>query len=52
MKFNKNWHQKNKMPKNPTLEERIKWHLGHAKHCCCRPMPDKLKKEIKRGLKE
>lgn len=34
--INKEWHQKNKMPKNPTLEERIQWHKEHLKYCDCR----------------
>jgi hypothetical protein len=46
VKINKEWHQKNKMPKNPTLEERIKWHIEHAKNCTCREMPDSIRKEI------
>ena len=46
MKINKEWHLKNKMPKNPTHEERMKWHIEHAKHCTCREMPDSIRKEI------
>jgi len=42
------WHRKNKMPKNATLEQRIAWHREHAKHCKCRPIPEKLKKEMKK----
>ena len=34
------------MPKNPTQEERLNWHIEHAKYCTCREMSDKLKKEI------
>lgn len=48
MKINKEWHLKNKMPKNPSQKERIKWHLKHAKHCACRPMSEKLKEEIEK----
>lgn len=49
-KLNKEWHEKNLMPKNPTLDQRIQWHLEHQKHCSCRPMPEKLKEEMrKRG---
>ena len=33
MKINKQWHEKNKMFKTETLEERIKWHIEHAKQC-------------------
>ncbi|MFH0892472.1 MAG: hypothetical protein V1867_06870 [Candidatus Falkowbacteria bacterium] len=35
-KINKIWHLVNKMPKNATLEQKIKWHEGHAKNCQCR----------------
>ncbi|MBI2831653.1 MAG: hypothetical protein HYX79_05295 [Chloroflexi bacterium] len=46
MKINKDWHSKNKMPKNPSLDERMKWHIEHAKNCACRPIPDKLREQI------
>jgi hypothetical protein len=42
MSMNKEWHKKNKMPKNATFEQRVKWHLEHQKHCTCRPIPEKL----------
>lgn len=48
MKINKTWHAKNKMPKNPSIEERTKWHKAHAKNCTCRPIPEKLMVEIKK----
>jgi len=48
MQINKNWHLANKMLKNPTLDQRIKWHLEHAKNCFCREMPEKIKEGIKR----
>ncbi|MBI2649971.1 hypothetical protein HYX04_01515 [Candidatus Woesearchaeota archaeon] len=48
MKINNEWHKKNKMPKNPSKEERVKWHLEHAKNCSCRPIPVKLLAEIKK----
>ena len=35
--------------KNATIAERIAWHLEHAKHCNCRPMPEKLKSEMKKN---
>ncbi len=41
-KINAEWHLKHKMPKNPTIEERIKWHLEHQKHCSCRKISGKL----------
>ena len=47
-KLNKEWHRANRMPKNATIEERIAWHLEHSKYCGCRPIPGKLKAEIKK----
>ncbi len=44
--INKEWHLANKMPKNPTLQQRMAWHIEHAARCPCRPIPDKLKAEI------
>jgi len=48
MKLNKEWHRAHPMPANPTLEQRIKWHLEHQQHCACRKIPGKLAEEIKR----
>jgi hypothetical protein len=48
MKINANWHLKHPMPKNPTLDQRIAWHLEHIKHCSCREIPEKLKTEMKK----
>lgn len=44
MAINATWHKENRMPKNPTLEQRIKWHKVHQKNCACRPIPEKLQK--------
>ena len=48
MKINADWHSKNKMPKNPSLNQRIEWHLAHAKNCTCRPIDGKIWEEIKK----
>jgi len=51
-KINAEWHKKNRMPKSPNLEERIKWHKAHAKACKCREMPENIRNLIKnRGEK-
>jgi len=47
-KINANWHLQNKMPKNPSLDERIAWHVAHVKNCRCREMPETIKKEIEK----
>lgn len=46
MKINREWHEKNRMPKNANLEQRVKWHVEHAKNCRCREMPESIKKVI------
>lgn len=48
MPINETWHRAHPMPKNPTVDERIRWHEDHAVQCGCRPIPDGLKKEIAR----
>lgn len=48
-KLNTEWHLANKMSKNATVEERIKWHTEHAKNCQCRTgIPAKLQAEMKK----
>jgi len=42
-RLNTQWHQRHPMPKNPSTEQRIAWHLAHEKNCGCRPMPAKLR---------
>lgn len=48
MKINKEWHLKNRMPKNATLAQRIEWHQEHQKNCSCREMPEKIKLEMRK----
>ena len=48
MRINKSWHEKNPMPKNATVDQRITWHLEHAWNCNCRQIPSKLMSEMKK----
>jgi hypothetical protein len=49
MKLNKEWHLAHPMPKNASIEQRIKWHIEHLKNCSCRTdIPTKLKAEMKK----
>ncbi|WP_170941599.1 hypothetical protein [Cellvibrio mixtus] len=47
-KLNAEWHRNNKMPTNPTLEQKLEWHLAHTKYCACRPMTQSLIDEMKK----
>lgn len=52
MSINKDWHLANKMPKNPNLDQRVKWHVEHARNCNCRQLHGKILAEIqKRGIR-
>lgn len=47
--LNAGWHKKHPLPKNPTLQQRIDWHLEHNRNCGCRPgLPEKLKQQMKK----
>jgi hypothetical protein len=46
--MNASWHQKHPMPKNPTLGQRVDWHLVHAKACGCREMSKTVLAELQR----
>ncbi len=47
---NQKRHQVNSMPMRWSLEDKIKRHIEHLAHCKCRPMPEKIKLEIKNRL--
>jgi hypothetical protein len=38
-KTNKDWHLRNRLPKNAAMQQRMEWHLRHVKACACRPIP-------------
>jgi hypothetical protein len=46
--INAKWHAKNKMPKNATLEERVRWHEEHARECGCRAIPPAVQDAIEK----
>ena len=48
-KVNRVWHEQNRMSKNASFEERVRWHVEHLKHCSCRRvLPQKLILEMQR----
>ena len=46
--MNARWHASHPMPRPATLDDRVKWHAAHAKHCRCRPIPATIREEIER----
>jgi menaquinone-dependent protoporphyrinogen oxidase len=45
-KLNWQWHQSHPMPPHPSWQQRMAWHLEHQNACACRPMPEKLVREM------
>jgi hypothetical protein len=37
--INSAWHEKNRMPTNAIMVERVRWHEDHARICGCWPIP-------------
>jgi len=50
--INKEWHLKNKMPKNPTKNQRMEWHIKHSENCDCRKPTENLLAEIEKYLED
>lgn len=48
MKLNKEWHLSHPMPPHATKEQRLTWHMEHARYCRCREIPESLRREIKK----
>lgn len=46
--MNARWHKAHPMPANPTLDQRLRWHVAHAKACDCREMPASIVAELAR----
>jgi hypothetical protein len=46
--LNAAWHDAHRMPPRATLDQRVTWHVAHAKACGCRPMPATVVAELKR----
>ena len=43
------WHAAHRMPKHPTLAERVAWHQKHLQVCGCRPMPESIQRALVAG---
>jgi hypothetical protein len=48
MAINARWHRKNPMPWAAKMDERIRWHVAHAKACACRPIPASIAEAIRK----
>jgi hypothetical protein len=46
MKINILWHEKHKLPANTTLDQRVEWHMEHARRCPCPPGDEDIWEEL------
>jgi hypothetical protein len=46
--LNRAWHQQHVMPKRPSVEQRLRWHVAHARACGCREIPRTIVAELRR----
>ncbi len=46
--MNAEWHKHHVLPRGASIEQRIAWHCEHQRRCACRPIPPKLKAQMKR----
>jgi hypothetical protein len=43
------WHKAHRLPRNATLEQRVQWHVAHARNCGCWPeLPPPIVAELER----
>lgn len=46
-RLNAEWHRRHPMPQHATLDQRVRWHVAHARHCACREIPATMRAELK-----
>jgi hypothetical protein len=44
--MNKTWHRAHILRSGASMDERIKWHVAHAKACACREIPKSVREAI------
>lgn len=42
------WHSSHRLPRGASLDERVRWHVAHARACGCRPMPASVRAALDR----
>jgi hypothetical protein len=47
-RINATWHAKHRLPQGATLDQRVAWHIAHARWCGCRAVPPRIRAEIAR----
>ncbi|TLZ61100.1 MAG: hypothetical protein E6K13_07460 [Methanobacteriota archaeon] len=45
---NEEWHRKHPLGRNASLNDRVRWHVDHTENCGCRPIPESVKRALRR----
>jgi hypothetical protein len=48
MSMNVEWHSKHKLPEHPTIDQRVHWHIEHARNCPCPSSDREILDEVKK----
>jgi hypothetical protein len=48
MQINASWHLGHKLPADATLDQRVEWHMAHARHCSCSVVDEEILEALKR----
>ena len=49
--MNATWHKAHPMPARATPQQRLRWHVAHAKACGCRKLTVLMLRELRRRAK-
>jgi hypothetical protein len=50
--INATWHRQHPMPPRATADQRLRWHLTHAKACGCRKLTAAQLAELRRKARQ
>lgn len=45
---NTRWHARHRLPTNPTLDQRVQWHMEHARRCPCPSQDEDILEDLKK----
>jgi putative ABC transport system ATP-binding protein len=48
IRMDRPWHKAHRMPKRATPQQRLEWHITHAKACGCRKLTTSILRELRR----
>ncbi|MCM3881092.1 MAG: hypothetical protein ND807_13370 [Vicinamibacterales bacterium] len=50
--INATWHKQHRMPKGATPQQRLRWHVAHAKVCGCRNLTASTLRKLRQSAQK